>query len=144
MTALVPSEMACLESSPGRMSRTEVWISRDEMVDFLLSEHNEQSQPAARRKRYDRQTGGELGSFFGDSLEEIGDERVEDEHGLVGDTGIGVHLLEDLRASSYSQPVCETNNSRRVAVTLFPHFRPFPPNLARCDTTRCDAIRRTL
>ena len=38
MTAFVPSEMACLESSPGRMSRTEVWISRDEMVDFLLSE----------------------------------------------------------------------------------------------------------
>jgi hypothetical protein len=36
VTDLVPSEMACLESSPGRMSRTEVWISRDEMVDFLL------------------------------------------------------------------------------------------------------------
>jgi hypothetical protein len=28
-------EMACLASSPGRMSRTDVWISRDEMVDFL-------------------------------------------------------------------------------------------------------------
>jgi len=36
VTALVPSETACLASSPGRMSRTEVWISRDEMVDFLL------------------------------------------------------------------------------------------------------------
>ena len=36
VTALVPSEMACFESSPGRMRRTEVWISRDEMVDFLL------------------------------------------------------------------------------------------------------------
>ncbi|PRQ76039.1 hypothetical protein AAT19DRAFT_13061, partial [Rhodotorula toruloides] len=35
VTALVPSEMACFESSPGRMRRTEVWISR-EMVDFLL------------------------------------------------------------------------------------------------------------
>lgn len=36
VTALVPSDTACLASSPGRMSRTEVWISRDEMVDFLL------------------------------------------------------------------------------------------------------------
>ena len=36
VTALVPSETACLASSPGRINRTEVWISRDEMVDFLL------------------------------------------------------------------------------------------------------------
>lgn len=54
VTALVPSETACLASSPGRISRTlekkvrygkrsgkmesthDVWISREEMVDFLL------------------------------------------------------------------------------------------------------------
>ena len=52
VTALVPSETACLASSPGRIRRTlenvlewkvregvttyDVWISRDEMVDFLL------------------------------------------------------------------------------------------------------------
>jgi hypothetical protein len=35
VTDLVPSEIACLANSPGRMSRTEVWISRDEIVDFL-------------------------------------------------------------------------------------------------------------
>lgn len=35
VTDLVPSEIACLASSPGRISRTEVWISRDEIVDFL-------------------------------------------------------------------------------------------------------------
>jgi hypothetical protein len=35
VTDLVPSEMACLASSPGRISRTEVWISREEMVDFF-------------------------------------------------------------------------------------------------------------
>jgi hypothetical protein len=35
VTDLVPSEMACLESSPGRIRRTDVWISREEMVDFL-------------------------------------------------------------------------------------------------------------
>ena len=36
VTALVPSETACLASSPGRRRRTAVWISRDDKVDFLL------------------------------------------------------------------------------------------------------------
>ncbi|OUS46944.1 histone-fold-containing protein, partial [Ostreococcus tauri] len=36
VTALVPSETACLASSPGRMSRTAVWISREVTVGFLL------------------------------------------------------------------------------------------------------------
>ncbi len=31
-----------------------------------------------------------------DTLEDIGNEGVEDAHGLVGDTSIGVDLLEDL------------------------------------------------
>ena len=35
MTDLVPSEMACFASSPGRIRRTDVWISREEIVDFL-------------------------------------------------------------------------------------------------------------
>ena len=36
VTALVPSETACLASSPGRRRRTAVWISLEERVDFLL------------------------------------------------------------------------------------------------------------
>ena len=36
VTAFVPSETACLASSPGRTSLTEVWISRDVTVGFLL------------------------------------------------------------------------------------------------------------
>ena len=36
VTALVPSETACLASSPGRRRRTAVWISREVMVDLLL------------------------------------------------------------------------------------------------------------
>ena len=32
---LVPSEIACLASSSGRMSLTEVWILQEEMVDFF-------------------------------------------------------------------------------------------------------------
>lgn len=36
VTALVPSDTACLASSPGRMRRIAVWISRDVTVGFLL------------------------------------------------------------------------------------------------------------
>ena len=36
VTALVPSETACLASSPGRSSLTAVWISREVMVVLLL------------------------------------------------------------------------------------------------------------
>ncbi|KAJ1476440.1 histone-fold-containing protein, partial [Baffinella frigidus] len=36
VTALVPSDTACLASSPGRTRRTAVWISRDVRVPFLL------------------------------------------------------------------------------------------------------------
>lgn len=67
MTALVPSETACLASSPGRMSRTlqlgqndwadrekrqthDVWISRDEMVDFLLYAASLDASVATRSK----------------------------------------------------------------------------------------------
>lgn len=35
-TALVPSDMACLASSPGRVSLTAVWISREVSVFVLL------------------------------------------------------------------------------------------------------------
>ena len=37
VTALVPSETACLASSPGRMSLTADWTSRDERVLLLLN-----------------------------------------------------------------------------------------------------------
>jgi len=38
----------------------------------------------------------ELGSFSGDSVEGVMDEGVHDVHGLLGDTDVGVNLLEDL------------------------------------------------
>ena len=38
----------------------------------------------------------ELGSFSGDSVEGVMDERVHDVHGFLGDTDVGVDLLEDL------------------------------------------------
>ena len=39
---------------------------------------------------------GELAGLGGDALEQVVDERVHDAHGLGGDTGVGVHLLENL------------------------------------------------
>ena len=51
VTAFVPSEMACLESSPGRIRRTEVWISRDEMVLFLLYDASLEASPAEQTNR---------------------------------------------------------------------------------------------
>ena len=67
VTAFVPSDTACLASSPGRMSRTlqkgkdpgmgdglqttyEVWISREEMVDFLLYAASFDASVATRSK----------------------------------------------------------------------------------------------
>ena len=37
VTALVPSETACLANSPGRSNLTDVWISREVMVDLKLN-----------------------------------------------------------------------------------------------------------
>ena len=48
VTDFVPSEMACLANSPGRMRRTAVWISREEMVDFF--EYEESSVNTAVRE----------------------------------------------------------------------------------------------
>jgi translation initiation factor IF-1 len=50
VTAFVPSDTACLASSPGRMRRTDVWISRDEMVDFLLYAASLEASVATRSK----------------------------------------------------------------------------------------------
>ena len=44
--------------------------------------------------------GSELGGLSGDALEDVVDERVQDGHGAVGDTGVGVDLLEDCKDAS--------------------------------------------
>jgi hypothetical protein len=40
--------------------------------------------------------GSELGSLGSDALKDVVDERVQDRHGAVGDTSVGVDLLQDL------------------------------------------------
>ena len=49
VTALVPSDTACLASSPGKMSRTAVWISRLVTVGCRCTERS--CQQNCRRKR---------------------------------------------------------------------------------------------
>ena len=39
---------------------------------------------------------GKLAGLSSDTLEQVIDKGVHDAHGLGGDTGVGVHLLEDL------------------------------------------------
>lgn len=39
--------------------------------------------------------GGELAGLSGDALEDVVHKGVEDGHGTVGDTSVGVDLLED-------------------------------------------------
>ena len=51
MTALVPSETACFESSPGSMRRTAVWISRDESVAFFEKRHSLDAYQKSHRSR---------------------------------------------------------------------------------------------
>ena len=55
VTDFVPSEMACFANSPGRMRRTAVWISREEMVDFF--EYDASSTSAKRMRIRDRSYG---------------------------------------------------------------------------------------
>ena len=94
VTALVPSDTACLASSPGSIRRTAVWISLEVMVDL-----------GEGRVRKQERTGnnsplvvmGELAGLGGDPSKEVVHERVHDRHGLGGDTSVGVHLLQHLK-----------------------------------------------
>jgi len=42
--------MACLANSPGRISRTAVWISREEIVDFFEYDASFEASVAIRSK----------------------------------------------------------------------------------------------
>lgn len=65
VTALVPSETACLASSPGNNNRTAVWISRDEIVWRLLYWAKREASPAIRswERRNSNVTRGEGFSY---------------------------------------------------------------------------------
>jgi hypothetical protein len=71
----------------------DVWISRDEMVDFLLYAASLDASVATRSKISDgiRQYLRKL-EWFG--LHTV-DERVKDGHGTVGNTSVWVNLLQN-------------------------------------------------
>ena len=50
VTALVPSDTACLDNSPGSKSLTAVWISREDKVDFLVYRDRRDDSRAIRSK----------------------------------------------------------------------------------------------
>ena len=50
VTAFVPSLTACFANSPGSKSRTAVWISLEEIVDFLFCSESREASDAIRSK----------------------------------------------------------------------------------------------
>ena len=78
------------------MSRTAVWISRDEMVDFLeYAASSGKNKTSLLSPSHHDETSTRTGSLGGDSFKDVIDKRVEDGHGLVGDTRVRMHLLEN-------------------------------------------------
>ena len=117
VTDLVPSEMACLASSPGRIRRTAVWISRDEIVDFL--EYDASSAGPSLRLEVQSKVGGtRTGGFCSDALENVVHERVEDSHRLVRDTRIRMHLLEHCRPRTDRQHNSSTRQNSMLKSKL--------------------------
>lgn len=103
VTALVPSETACLANSPGRMSLT----LRSVLEGVLLGQGHENLRCldlAGRDGRF-LVVCSKLGSLGCNTLEDVVDEGIQDRHGAVGDTSIRVDLLENWRwkSASYSR-----------------------------------------
>jgi hypothetical protein len=92
------------------MRRTDVWISWEEIVDFLEYAASLEASVAMRSKisltklfwmviaLLEIPVSGWtcLRGFCGNAFEDIIDEAVQDGYSLVGDTSIRVDLLEDL------------------------------------------------
>ena len=94
VTALVPSETACLANSPGNRSLTAVCISREVMVDLRQCKIN----TGRILCRYvPLVVMGKLAGFSGDSLEEVVDEGVHDAHSFGRHTSVRMNLFQHLR-----------------------------------------------
>jgi hypothetical protein len=82
VTALVPSEIACLESSPLGMLAVVDAIGK--RVD-LRKDQSDRGLDLTRRDGRSVVVRGELGCLGSDTLEDVGNKRVEDGHGLVAE-----------------------------------------------------------
>lgn len=84
----------------------EVWISREEMVDFLLYAASLEASVATRSKMSENA----LDKLFQRKNKTYPmmltvDERVQDGHGTVGNTSVGVDLLQDWKTADVSPKV---------------------------------------
>jgi len=70
---------------------------------------------------------GKTAGLSGDALEQVVDEGVHDAHGLGGDTGVGVHLLEDL---------VDVGGIRLLPQEKLPRLPAKPPRLSPRETRR--------
>ena len=80
----------------------EVWISREEMVDFLLYEASLEASPATRSKM----SGQRVSHAWvrrAEPWQPTVDKRVEDGHGTVRNTRVRVDLLEHCARASASE-----------------------------------------
>ena len=112
VTALVPSDTACLANSPGRIRRTLQRVS-DKCATEILGSHTrfgslgtrwwtsccmrqawKPQWPHARRCLVAISDWSRWVQHV-DRIQHTVDERVQNRHGTVGDTSIGVHLLQD-------------------------------------------------
>lgn len=94
VTALVPSETACLANSPGNKRRTAVWISRDDIVWRLLYWANRDASLAIRSTS--NRWWNSLTTVI--PTEYIVDKAVHNRHGFTRNTRIGMNLFESLNS----------------------------------------------
>ena len=80
VTDFVPSEIACFASSPGRIRRTAVWISRDEIVDFFEYAANSNLNQQHKVPRCSMEHTRGLSS---NAFEDVVDKRIQNCHSLV-------------------------------------------------------------
>jgi hypothetical protein len=123
VTALVPSETACLASSPGRINRTleelgqfVTQIKCDERVEHTRFGSpvtkwstscckQQASMPQLQRVRkylYEKDQFGPCNQIRIQATLTV-HERVEDRHSAVGNSSIRMHLLENCTKSQYSR-----------------------------------------
>ncbi len=92
VTAFVPSDTACLASSPGNKSRTAVWISRDEIVWRLLYCVNREASLAIRSRKY--QSNFEIKSKEIYPTENIINKAIHNRHCFTRNTRIRMNLIQ--------------------------------------------------
>ena len=84
------------------MSRTDVWISRDEMVDFFEYAVSSEIKTLNGILDHDDKLTRSLGS---NAPKDVVNKAIENSHRLVRDTRVGVDLLEDCQIPTKSTRV---------------------------------------